>query len=509
MIMKILNAEQVKKLDLYTIKNEPILSINLMERAARVCTEWIKNKFEDRVPVSVFVGPGNNGGDGLAIARMLADLGYNIRVYICGNKLSSDSLFNYERLLIQKLTYIKFIISEEDFPRLKSNELIIDALFGSGLARPLHGLFAEIVQFINRSDSAVISIDIPSGMFSEDNSKLTKCLDGGVVEAIRATYTLSLELPFLSFMFPDSQHHTGEIHILPIGLNQTYLNEIETIYNYVDFNFVSGLLIKRHKFDHKGNFGHALIIAGSYGKMGAAVLASKACLRAGVGLLTVHVPVIGYEIMQTAVPEAMVCIDESESTFCNSDKQVSYTTIGIGPGIGTKKSMVELLDKLLVNSKRPLVIDADAINILSANKEMLVKLPKDSILTPHPGEFKRLVGETDNYFNKLETQINFSVQYKVYVILKGANTIITTPDGNCYFNSTGNPGMATGGSGDVLTGIVTSLLAQGYTSLNASILGVYLHGLAGDIAAQKFGQQALIAGDIIDCLGEAYKFLMK
>ena len=506
--MKILNAEQVRKLDSYTIKNEPILSINLMERAARACTEWIKEKFKVNMPVSVFTGPGNNGGDGLAIARILADMGYNIRVYICGNKLSPDSLINYERLLIQKLAYIKFIIAPEDFPRLKSNELVIDALFGSGLMRPLHGLFAEIVHFLNRSEATIISIDIPSGLFSEDNALLNKCLDGGYTEAVRANYTLSLELPFLSFMFPDAQLHTGEIILLSIGLNQTYLNEIETNYFYIDHQFVSDLPVNRLKFDHKGNFGHALIIAGSYGKMGAAILACKACLRAGVGLLTVHVPVSGYEIMQVAVPEAMVCIDESGTRFCKTGEQGNYSVIGIGPGIGTRKSTAEMLENILKNAEKPVVLDADALNILAANKEILQFLPKDSILTPHPGEFKRLVGDAENYFKRLEMQIEFAMRYKIYLILKGANTIIARPDGRCFFNSTGNPGMATAGSGDVLTGILTSLLAQGYTSLNASVLGVYIHGLAGDLAVIKRGPQALIASDIIDSLGKAYKKLL-
>ena len=505
--MKILNSEQIRKLDSYTIKNEPILSINLMERAARVCTDWIKSRFDVHIPVSVFAGPGNNGGDGLAIARMLAESGYNIRVYICGNKLSTDSLINYERLLIQKLSYIKFIISVEDFPRLKSNELVIDALFGSGLQKPLNGLFLDIVQFINRSECIVIAIDIPSGLFSEDNSQLSKCIPDGYVDAVRANYTLTLELPFLSFMFSDVQEHIGEIHILPIGLSSTFLDEINTMYFYVDYNFVKELPKKRRKFDHKGHFGHALIIAGSYGKMGAAILASKSCLRTGVGLLTVHVPVSGYEIMQTAVPEAMVCIDESGTRFCKSQEQEGYSIIGIGPGLGTRKSTADLLRNLLMNAVRPVVLDADALNIIAENNEMLENIPKDSILTPHPGEFRRLVGETGNQFDQLKLQLDFAKKHHVYLILKGANTIIATPKGECYFNSTGNPGMATAGSGDVLTGILTALLAQGYTSLNASILGVYIHGLAGDIAAEKTGWEALIATDIIDNLGLAYKTL--
>lgn len=505
--MKILNAEQVKKLDAYTIKNEPILSISLMERAARVCTDWILERYPENTPVSVFAGPGNNGGDGLAIARMLCDKGFSVRVYICGNKLSSDSLINYERLLIQKLSYIKFIIAPEDFPRIKSNEIIIDALFGSGLTRPLTGLFSDIIQFLNRSSATTISIDIPSGFFSEDNSQLTKSLDGGFSNAIRACFTLSLELPFLSFLFPEAQFHVGELILLPIGLSKTFLNEIDTDYHYIDKEMAAGLLKKRKKFDHKGSLGHALIIAGSYGKMGAAILACKACLRAGVGLLTTHVPVTGYEIMQTAVPEAMVCIDESETRFCKTEEQGNYTAIGLGPGLGTRKFTISLLNNLLKNSEKPVVLDADAINILAENKEMLKDLPANSILTPHPGEFKRLVGEWKNSFEKLQTQVNFAKEHKVYLVLKGANTCIATPKGKCYFNSSGNPGMATAGSGDALTGIITSLLAQGYSPINASILGVYLHGLAGDFAAKKFGQQAIITSDIIDNLGKAYKSL--
>ncbi len=503
--MKILNSEQVHKLDDYTIKNEPILSINLMERASRICTNQIIRLIEPNSPVSVFIGPGNNGGDGLAIARMLADHGYSVKVFICGNKLSADSLINYEKLLIQKLVYIKFIVEGDELPRIKSNEYIVDALFGSGLSKPVNGFFSEIIQHINKSTAKLISIDIPSGFFSEVNSQLTKVLDGGYLNAIRADETLTLQLPFLSFMLPDAQNHVGNLHILPIGLNQTYLNEIESDYFYIDKEMAKSILRKRKKFDHKGNYGHALIIAGSYGKMGAAILSSKACLRSGVGLLTVHVPVSGYEIIQEAVPEAMVCIDESETKFCKAEEQGHYSSIGIGPGIGTLKTTADLLENLLKISTKPVVLDADAINIIAERKEVLNYLPVNSILTPHPGEFQRLVGDWDNFFNRLLKQLEFSKKYRVFLILKGAHTSISTPDGKCYFNSTGNPGMATAGSGDVLTGIITSLLAQAYTPLNAALLGVFIHGLAGDFAAEKTGQEALIAGDIIDNLGAAFK----
>ncbi len=502
--MKILSSTQTKELDQYTIKNEPILSISLMERAAQKCVDWITEKYPTNTHVSIFAGPGNNGGDGLAIARLLCDKGFSVRTYVCGSKLSDDALMNYERLLIQKLSYIKFIISEDDLPGIKSNEIIIDALFGSGLSRNIDGLFLEIIKFLNRASAPIISIDIPSGLFSEDNSSLSPSGDGGYNNAIRADYTLSLELPFLSFFFADAQHHIGKVEILPIGLSKTYLNQINADYYYVDNKMVKSILTKRNKFDHKGHFGHAFILAGSYGKMGAAILASKACLRSGVGLLTTYIPVSGYEIMQTAVPEAMVCVDESGSKFCQHDWQNRYAAIGIGPGLGTGKSATKVLENILKNAQKPLVLDADAINILSEKEELLELLPANSIITPHVGEFRRIAGEWKNYYDRLQVQINFSKKHSIYVVLKGHNTSISTPEGRCFFNSSGNPGMATAGSGDVLTGVITSLLAQNYNEENAAILGVYLHGLAGDIAAKKFGENSLIAGDIINCLGKAF-----
>ncbi len=476
-----------------------------MERAAIQCADWIRNKYPANTHVSVFAGPGNNGGDGLAIARILCEHGFSVRTYVCGSKLSDDALRNYERLLIQKLSYIKFIISEDDFPGIKSNEIVIDALFGSGLSRPTEGLFYEIIKLLNRSAATVISIDIPSGLFSEDNSGLKPSSHDKYDNAVRADYTLSFELPFLSFFFPDAQHHIGNLHILSIGLSKSYLNEIYTPYHCIDNKLVSKILKVRNKFDHKGNFGHALIIAGSYGKMGAAVLASRACLRAGVGLLSVHVPTVGYSVMQTAVPEAMVCNEEFDKNIDKNAWVDNYSAIGIGPGLGKSENAKQILKSVLQKTQQSLVIDADAINLLAENEDLLDYLPVNSILTPHIGEFRRIAGEWKNNYDRLQVQRKFSQKHGVYIVLKGHNTSITTPDGRCFFNSSGNPGMATAGSGDVLTGIISSLLAQSYNIEDAAIFGVYLHGLAGDIAADKVGENSIIASDIIDCLGNAYK----
>jgi len=505
--MKILNSEQVKKLDAFTIKNEPIESINLMERAAKVCTKWIEKKFNKKHSFFVFVGPGNNGGDGLAISRLLSDKGYRVKVFIKPTKLSNDAQINHQRLIADRKVKISSINDIKHFPKIKKNDIIIDALFGSGLTRPIEDFYAELIKKINNSKAKVISIDIPSGFFSENNNKLTKDTDGGYVNAIRASYTLSLELPFLSFFFPDAQEHIGKFYNLSIGLSKDFLNSINTNFIYIDKLFAKKILIKRKRFEHKGSFGHALIIAGSYGKMGAASLSAKACLKTGVGLLTLHIPVSGYGIMQTAVPEAMVCIDESGTRFCKSDEQELYAAIGIGPGIGQKQATINFLIGVLNNAKKPVVLDADALNILSENNDIYDLIPKNSILTPHPGEFKRLVGKTNSFYERYEKQIKLAKSHKVIVILKGAYTSIATPDGKLFINSSGNQGMATAGSGDALTGVITSLLAQGYEPINAAILGVYLHGLAGDIAKKKTGEHALITSDIINNIGNAFKKL--
>ncbi len=498
--MKIFKSSQVREIDAYTIENEPIKSIDLMERASAQLAKWITKKFNHKTPFKIIIGPGNNGGDGLALARLLAENDYQVNVYILKLKdLSGDAELNYKRLVEQNKAKIQFIASEKDFPGFEKKDIVIDALFGSGLTRPLEGLTSKIVQYINSYNNIKIAVDIPSGLFGEDNS------DNISDNIIRANYTLSFQFPNLSFFFPENEIFTGEWHILPIGLHKDIINELQTIWFSIDKKMVRSMLKIRNKFSHKGTYGHALLISGSYGKMGAAVLASKACLRTGAGLVTTHIPKLGYQIIQTAIPEAMVSIDASDEYFTEIPDLEKYNAIGIGPGININIKTQQALKKLLENIKTPLVIDADGLNILANNKDWLENVPKESILTPHPKEFERIFGKSSNSYEQNHNQVKLSKKYNIYIILKRAHTCITCPDGTSFFNTTGNSGMATAGSGDVLTGMILSLLAQGYSPKNASILGVYLHGLAGDIALKKTGQEALIASDIIKKIGKAYK----
>lgn len=499
--MKILLSNQIKQLDAYTIENEPISSINLMERAATACTNWIIENFGVENKFKIFVGPGNNGGDGLAIARMLAEKKYLVQVFIIKitDKFSNDFSVNYKRLLKQGKSKIFTIDENDDLPIINKDDIVIDGLFGSGLSRSLSGFPAKVVNYLNKCDAAIIAIDIPSGLFGEDNSK------NNYAHIIKAAYTLTFQFPNLSFFFPENEHYVGKWEVLPIGLHKEFIEKLATDYFIVTKDYVHSKLIKRKKFAHKGNFGHALLLSGSYGKMGAAVLASKACLRTGVGLITAHIPKKGYHIIQTAVPEAMISIDKSDTIYSDIPEIENYNAIGIGPGIGLDNITQSALKSLIEKAEVPIVFDADAINIFAENKDWLDKIPANSIFTPHPKEFERLAGKSSDNYSRNLMQIKFAKKYNVYVVLKGAYTAIACPDGKCYFNSTGNPGMATAGSGDVLTGIILSFLAQKYSSKDAAILGVYFHGLAGDIAAEKIGEQALIAGDIIQFMGAAFE----
>ncbi len=519
--MKILSAEEIRKADSYTIEHEPVKSIDLMERAAKVCVDWLTSPLNPlshgrgekgagvvRGEVAVFCGLGNNGGDGLAIARLLAARKFKVEVFIIrhSDKCSADFLINEKRLKKIKAVKLHNITSAAQLP-LSINHyplsIVLDCLFGSGLNKPVEGLAADAIRFMNKSGAKIISIDIPSGLFSEKNSHAKEEV------IIRANHTLSFESPKLAFMFPENGQYVGDFSVLDIGLDEKFISSLPSKNYFVRDIEARFLYKKRNKFSHKGTYAHALIVSGSYGKVGACVLSSRACLTAGAGLVTVHIPKSGYDILQTANPEVMVEVDSEEKIISDNIKIEKYNAIGIGPGIGAEKETQAALKVLIQNSSIPLVLDADALNILSENKTWIAFLPKNSILTPHPGEFKRLIGDADNDFERLQLQKEFSIRHGVYVVLKGAHTCIACPDGEVFFNSTGNPGMATAGSGDVLTGIITGLLAQGYSPKKAGVLGVYLHGLAGDIAAKHQGEESLIARNIIEFLGEAFKTLSR
>ncbi|HKO82421.1 MAG TPA: NAD(P)H-hydrate dehydratase [Chitinophagaceae bacterium] len=497
--MKLFSAEEIREWDQYTIQYEPIASIDLMERAASKCVEWLERNNYTAEKFHIFCGKGNNGGDGLAIARMLAEKKCSVVVYILefGHKGTDDFQTNLARLHQYPETEIRFIQTEDNFHGLHTNDIIIDALFGSGLNRGLEGVTAKLVEYINRSGCTIISIDIPSGLFT-DRSSLGKTI-------IKASHTLSFQCFKLAFMMAENSAFIGEIHILDIGLHPDFHNSSPGKYEFTDELLIYSIYKPRNRFGHKGDFGNALIIAGSYGKIGAAVLSAKACLRSGVGLLSCHIPKCGYDIVQSSIPEAMVMTDFNSSFITKIDDDLSkYKAIGIGPGMGTASETKAMLQNLLETYKMPVILDADALNCISSQKEMLTIIPAGSVLTPHPKEFERLFGNTSNEFERIELALQKSKEYNIVIVLKGHHTFIATPGNKGYYNSTGNAGMATGGSGDVLTGILTGLLAQGYSPVDAATLGVYIHGLAGDMAAEKQSMEAMIAGDITDHLPYAF-----
>jgi len=500
--MKIFRAEQLREIDAYTIKNEPIRSIDLMERAAIRLTGWYVRHYHTDRKVMIFAGPGNNGGDALAMARLLAERQYRVECCLLRfAKLSDDCEINLKRIKEQALVKLSEIGEEDALPELNKADVLVDGIFGSGLSRKVTGLPARLIQHLNNSEAPLIAIDIPSGLFGEDNT------GNDYNKVIRADYTLTFQFPFLSFFFDLHESHAGQWRVHDIKLHQTAISDTESDYRSLEADDIRSCLPRRSKFAHKGTKGHALMISGSYGMMGAALLAGESCLRSGAGLVTLHVPKFGYAIVQTAFPEAIVSMDQSDILFSEPPDLESYSAIGIGPGLGRKANTAKGLKIVLEQVKGPLVIDADALNILSEHPEWLKLLPEACILTPHPKEFDRLAGKSTDSYERHLKQRKFAQQHKVFVVLKGAFTGIASPDGRYWFNTTGNPGMATAGSGDVLTGLITGLLAQGVPVLDAALSGVYLHGLAGDLAAEDSSEEALIAGDIILYLGEAFRIL--
>ena len=491
--MKILSAEQIRQWDEYTIRHQPVSSIDLMERAAVKCTEWLVSNNLATAPIKIFCGKGNNGGDGLAIARLLAKREVSAEVYILKSAINGTPDFELNLSRLQSYRVQIYLIEQANsIPIIQSNETVIDCLFGSGLNRPLDGLTAQLVEHINNSRAAIISIDLPSGMFA-DQSSISHSI-------IKAKHTLTFQTLKLCFLLPENEAYVGTVHVLDIGLHGGFFENVHAPFEVVELDFIKKLYKPRKKFSHKGSYGHTLIIAGEKGKMGAALLSVKGSLRSGSGLVSCMIPHDEFPIIQTAAPEAMALAREDIS-FIDFKR---YSAIGIGPGIGTNDASLKVMNETLLAYGNPVVIDADALNLISQNQGLLHNLPNDSILTPHPKEFERIFGKTTDNFERLKLARHHAEKLQVYIILKGSYSMLACPDGDVYFNSTGNPGMATGGSGDVLTGILAGLLSQGYSSKHACILGMYLHGLSGDLAAESISQEALIAGDIVDYLGKAF-----
>lgn len=497
--MKILNVDQIHALDQSTIQNEPIAPINLMERAALAFVDWFADQFPTTTATKIFCGLGNNGGDGLAIARLLLEREYPVEIHVVryAPRESDDFMHNHRRLKLvtENVRYIEF---SRDIPALRHTDVVIDAILGSGLSRPADGIVRSTIEAINRAPATVVSVDIASGLYADKPNAPTDLI-------IEPDHTVTFQLPKLAFVLPGNGRYVGDWQVVDIRLHKRYIDLAPTPYYFTRPDEARLLLRKRGRYAHKGTFGHALLLAGSYGKIGAAVLAAKACLRSGVGLLTVQVPRCGYAVLQTAVPEAMCRPDGHQNVLSGSSEVESpvpadYSAVGIGPGIGKAPETLALLRELLPTLKKPIVVDADALNLLAENRELLDKLPPNSILTPHPKEFERLTEKWADDYEKLDILRDFAKRYRVNVVLKGAFTAVATANGEVHFNSTGNPGMSTGGTGDVLTGVLTALLAQGYDPVEAAVLGVFAHGLAGDQAARQRGPIGMIASDVVDAL---------
>ena len=503
--MKIISSTQLKELDKYTIAKEPVASIDLMERAAEELTRAITHRWDTSFHIVVFAGPGNNGGDALAVARMLSKQNYHVEVFLFNTKgkLSEECQTNLERLKECGSVYFTEVSTQFDPPVLTERHLVVDGLFGSGLNKPLNGGFAAVVKYINASKAQVVAIDVPSGLMCEDNTYNIR------QNMIRADVTLSIQLPKLSFLFPENEDIVGEWQLLDIQLKKDFIDTAQSPYYITEEEEIRSLIKPRKRFAHKGAFGHALLIAGSYGMAGASILSARACLRSGVGLLTIHTPVCNHTLLQTCVPEAMVEDDVHERFFAEPAELDNYQAVGIGCGLGQEEITAQAVIEQVRDCEIPLVLDADALNIFSTYRNNLSYIPKNTILTPHIGELERIIGRCSNSYERISKAKDLANSLQCYIVLKGAWTVVITPEGLCHFNPTGNPGMATGGSGDVLTGIITALLAQGYSEEEACKLGTYVHGLAGDIARNKVGEISLKAGDIIEALPEAWKSLTK
>lgn len=496
--MKIFKTSQIKALDQYTIEHEPISSYNLMGRAVQRLFDAMLPLLERERKVIVLAGPGNNGGDALVLAKMLCLIGQPVEAFLFDNgKLSSDcqqAKNDALRFGIQ--------IHENAIEELKpaSDDLIIDGLFGAGLSREITGLYADVIRLVNGSGCEIWAIDIPSGLMGEDNSTNGEAI-------VKANRTFTFQQPKLSFLFAENEKFVGTLQVINIDLHPLAIQNTDSDYSILEVNQIN--LHPRNKFSHKGTYGHGLLIAGKYGMAGAAILASRSALRMGMGLLSTHIPSQIYNIIQSTVPEAIVDIDKNTECFSGVQSFSRYSAIGIGPGLGTDGVTAQALRQTLelCQHDTPLVIDADALNIIAQNKELLKLLPHNTIITPHPKEFDRICGDSRTGFERLCKGIELAKEYQIIVVIKGANTSIVFPNGKVVFNSTGNPGMATAGSGDVLTGIILSLLAQHYSQEDAATYGVYLHGLAGDIAAEKLSEECVTASDLIDNLPYAIKLV--
>jgi hydroxyethylthiazole kinase-like uncharacterized protein yjeF len=501
--MKIFSAAQIRACDAYTIHASSIQSADLMEKAAERCLQWILLNLPQDSLFVILCGTGNNGGDGLALTRLLHNNGYGVKAFLIkySEELSADCDVNLHRLESIDPSLVEILPADTFITDIPAHVVIIDAILGTGLNRPAEGWVASFIGQINTLPNRKIAVDIPSGLPADS----VPARDAAV---LKVDHTLSFQFYKRSFLHPETGRYAGAIHILDIELDDHFINATQTNYRIIDTTAIRSVYRPRNPFTHKGDYGSALIIGGSHGMMGAIGLTAKAVMRSGAGKLRAIIPSCGYDIFQSLCPEAM-CSVNGDKYIDAIDGWKDFDAVGIGPGLGTEKHTALAFEAFIDSCTDPLVIDADAINLLSLTPDLLHKLPAGSVLTPHPREYERLFGKSPDSMLRLEHARTQAMRYNIVIVLKDHHTVIVTPEGEVWYNMTGNAGMATAGSGDVLTGIITGLFAQGYGSVNAAKLGVYLHGRAGDLAAESLSPEALIAGDVIGHLGLAFKSLSR
>ncbi len=503
--MKIFTTDHIRAIDRQTIEKEDISSRDLIERVADGVVCEITSHWSPGTNTAIFAGPGDNGADALAVGRLLIEQGFHPQIYlfnIGGNRLTPDCKWYRDELQRTGYSDLHEVTGNFNTPELNSSWLVVDGLFGSGLTEPLMGGFKSLVDYINESKSTIVAIDVPSGLFSDWNSRTVNR------NVIHADITMAIQFPRLPFFFSDYAELVGEWKVIDIGLSRSAIHNTPSNFHFVEEWEIRKMLRERPRFCSKADFGSALLVAGSYGMMGAAVLAARGALRSGAGKVSVHSAQCGFEVLQNSVPEALFDADKHKIIITDMLPRHEYTAVGVGPGIGTYDSTVDALDTFLKSTKRPVVLDADALNCISRRPSMLESIPVLSVITPHAGEFDRLFDTQPSAEVRLLKAIEVSHKYNILILLKGHCSALVRPDGKVYFNSTGSPAMATGGSGDVLTGIITSLMAQGYKPEVSTLIGAYIHGRAGEIAAEEQGQYGVTAGDIADCVGRAIKSIM-
>ncbi|WP_353134116.1 NAD(P)H-hydrate dehydratase [Pseudopedobacter sp.] len=474
-MLKLLNAAQTKLADQYTMENEPIPSLELMERASSAFVKTFAERFTDkRISITVFCGKGNNGGDGLAIARLLYQDRYEfIDVVIIDFSEKSTPEFDANLIALQQTEISIFYLTNPELLDIKQSAVVIDAIFGIGLSRPFDKSYQTLIDKLNLLPGKKVSVDIPSGMPSEGKLYETP--------VFKADWVITFQRPKINFLLPLSAPYIREWKVVNIGLNENFIESTASPYYWIWRKDILDSIRKRKSFDHKGTYGHNLIIAGDANTMGAALLTAESSMKSGAGLTTVCIPQSGLTALNSRLPEVMY-LDRSDFNYTDFTK---YKGICIGPGLGKGKDAKSLLTHLISEYKKPVVFDADALNILAEDETLLAQISPDSILTPHVKEFDRLFGEHYNCWDRIETAFHQAKKLKLYIVLKNRYTMIFTPDGRCFFNSTGSPAMATGGMGDVLTGLISSFIAQDYTVEKAIIISVFVHGYIGEHLGQK------------------------